>query len=316
MHPVAKNGRVTDQSHDETPIDSLGSDLRIVVNFIREAIRSENAVLRPDGDTRADSFALAGLAHCCVLLEELDHLRASDNDLVAVLVGRALLETWLTAAWIYLGRENSLDILQGSYRKNLRTMDEGLEASIERAKRRQAEAQTRHDQAVEANKKIEARNKARGTAVPLRPVPQVFEVNDLDLDTTGHQRVVGGVPESSITFETMSQRIGPWAEQKGLGGGDWEILYHFLYRLFSTWGAHPTYWLFNEYFGTDTWLTHVRERPEPDRRSHAVTQGTVELTAMLSAEVFQSLGFDVSPLRDLVERYRQLALKRKASGAR
>lgn len=296
--------------------DRLGDELRLVADFIRAGVRSDAAALRPDGDTRADSYALAGLAHCCVLLEELDHLRASDNDLVAVLVGRAVLETWLTAAWIYLGRENALDILQGSYRKNLRTMDEGLEASIERAKGRQAKTQTRHDQAIEANKKIEARNTAKGTAVPLRPVPQVFEVNDLDLDTTGHQRSVGGVPESSITFETMSQRIGPWAEQKGVGGGDWEILYHFLYRLFSTWGAHPTYWLFNEYFGTDTWLTHVQDRPEPDGRSHTVTQAMVELTAMLTAEVFESLGFDVSPLRDLVERYRKLALRRKALGAK
>jgi len=296
--------------------DRLGDELRIVIDFIRTGIGSDAAVLRPDGDSRADSYVMAGLAHCCVLLEELDRVRKSDNDLVAVLLGRALLETWLTATWIYFGREDALDLLQGAYRKSLRTMDESLKGSVERAKRRQAKAQILHDKGIETNRRIEARNQRTGSEIPLRPVPQVFEVNDLDLDMAGHHKAVGGVPESSITLETMAERIGPWAEQKGVGGGDWEILYHFLYRLFSTWGAHPTYWLFNTYFGTDTWLTHVQERPEPDGRSETVTQAMVELTAMLSAEVFQSLGFDVGPLRDLVEEYRKQALKKKASVAK
>ena len=295
--------------------DPLEDELRLVVDFVRAALQSDAAVLRPDGDTRADSYVMAGLAHCCVLLEELDRVRTSDGDLVAVLLGRALLETWLTATWIYFGREDALDLLQGAYRKSLRTMDESLKASVDRAKRRQKKARERQERAIETNKRITARNEKTGSEIPLRRVPPVFEVNDLDLAMAEHHGAVGGVPESDVTFETMAQRIGPWAEQKGVGGGDWEILYHFLYRLFSTWGAHPTYWLFNEYFGRDTWLTHVQERPEPDGRSQTVTQAMVELTAMLSAEVFHSLSFDVTPLRDLVEEYRRLALMKRASGA-
>lgn len=51
------------------PTDPVDSDLRLVVTFVRDAVASNAAVMRPDGDRRADSYAMAGLAHCCVLLE-------------------------------------------------------------------------------------------------------------------------------------------------------------------------------------------------------------------------------------------------------
>src|SRR6202051_1489154 len=140
------------------PTDPVNSDLRLVATFVRDAWASNAAVMRPDGDRRSDSYAMAGLAHCCVLLEELDHLRQNDKDLVAGLVGRALLGTWSTATWIFFGRDDALDILQGSYRKNMRTMEGNLKASIDRAKSRQADAQARHDAAIATNERISVRN--------------------------------------------------------------------------------------------------------------------------------------------------------------
>ena len=77
--------------------NDLSEDLESVVGFVRQAITSSKTILTPYDDSRPDSYAMAGLAHCCVLLEELENLRAEGNDLVAVLVGRACLETWLTA---------------------------------------------------------------------------------------------------------------------------------------------------------------------------------------------------------------------------
>lgn len=43
-------------------------------------------------------------------------------------------------------------------------------------------------------------------------------------------------------------------------------------------------------------MTHIRARPEPDGRALTVTRAMIELTAMLSAEVFESCGIDVSRL--------------------
>lgn len=191
---------------------------------------------------------MAGLAHCCLLLEELDHLCEAENDLVAVLVGRALLETRLTATWIFFGRDGALDILQGSYRKNMRTIGGTLKSSIDRARSRQADAQARHDAAIATNQKISIRNAAKGTKVEMRPVPTVPYVMEVDVDLTSLDNAVSGVPEEEITFKTMTVRIVPWAQAKGVGGGHWDTVYHFLYRTLSTWGAHPTYWLFNTYF--------------------------------------------------------------------
>ncbi len=298
------------------PIDPVDSDLHLVVTFVRDAVASNAAVMRPDGDRRTDSYAMAGLAHCCVLLEELDHLRQTENDLVAVLVGRALLETWLTATWIFFGRDDALDILQGSYRKNMRTMEGNLKASIDRAKSRQADAQARRDAAIATNEKIASRNAAKGTNVELRPVPIVPDVMEVDVDLTSLDNEVSGVPEEEITFETMAVRIGPWAEAKGVGGGNWDTVYHFLYRTLSTWGAHPTYWLLNTYFELGPWMTHVKARPEPDGRAVTVTRAMVELTAMLSAEVFESCGIDVSSLRAFVQRARAETAYRKAIGTK
>jgi hypothetical protein len=180
---------------------------------------------------------------------------------------------------------------------------------------RQADAQARHDAAIETNKKIAARNAARGTAVELRPVPRVFDVMEVDVDMTSLDQAAAGVPEKAVTFETMAQRIGPLAEEKGIGGGNWETAYHFLYRALSNWGAHPTYWLLNKYFGTGTWMIHVKDRPDPDGRADTVTRAMLELTAMLSAEVFEVCDLDVSPLREFVRRTRAEAAYRKALGA-
>jgi hypothetical protein len=298
------------------PTNPVDGDLRLIVTFVRDAVASNAAVMRPDGDRRADSYAMAGLAHCCVLLEELDHLRQTDNDLVAVLVGRALLETWLTATWIFFGRDDALDILQGSYRRNMRTMEGNLKASIDRAKSRQADAQARHDAALATNGKISARNAAKGTNVELRPVPTVPDVMEVEVDLTSLDNAVSGVPEEEITLETMAVPIGPWAEAKGVGGGNWDTVYHFLYRTLSTWGAHPTYWLFNTYFDVGPWMTHVKARSEPDGRALTVTRAMVELTAMLSTEVFEPCGIDVSPLRAFIQRARAETAYRKAIGTK
>jgi hypothetical protein len=206
---------------------------------------------------------MASLAHCCVLLEELERQRDLNNDLVAVLVGRACLEAWLTATYVWFGRDDALDILQGSYRKNMRTMTETLENAITIAKKRQKVAQSRHDAAVNNNKGIAAQNAKNGTNIPRLPVPPVFQVMEVEIDLSRLDFAAGGVPEADISFETMAQQIGPKAEAKSAGGGNWETIYHFLYRALSTWGAHPTYWLLNAYFELGGWMIQVKERPDP-----------------------------------------------------
>jgi hypothetical protein len=294
--------------------DALGSDLRLVVDFVRTAIKDDRAVFAEDSRRRPDSYAMAGLAHCCVYLEELERQRERDGDLVAVLVGRACLETWLTATWMWLGRDAVLDRLQGSYRKHLRTMTENLDRSIADAKERQRRAQARRDRVIRNNARITAKNARDGTDLPLLPVPPVFDVMEVEVDVSQLDLAVAGVPEADVTFEMMAQQIGPMSEAKGVGGGNWDTVYHFLYRALSTWGAHPTYWLLNSYFEQGGWMIHVRDRPPPDLRAHTVTRAMVELTAMLSAEIFDECGIDVVSLRSLIFRMRAETAYKKALG--
>lgn len=282
--------------------DDLSKDLASVVGFVREAIRSSKAILTPYDDCRPDSYAMAGLAHCCVLLEELQNLRAEGNDLVAVLVGRACLETWLTATYSWLGREAALDGIAGTYVKHLRTMDSNLKDSIDNAKRRLKEATERRDRIIETNKQIAKHHPTRVLIeVPPSPVP----VMEVEVDSGPLIAMAGNQPEADVSLVEMAQKIGPWAEERGVGGGNWETVYHFLYRALSTWGAHPTYWLLNAYLSQDTWLVHVKDRHDPDGRSNTVTRAMIELTAMLAAELFEELGMEVSTLREIVRRYRE-----------
>lgn len=285
----------------ERVTNDLSKDLESVVGFVRQAITSSKTILTPYDDCRPDSYAMAGLAHCCVLLEELENLRVEGNDLVAVLIGRACLETWLTATYSWLGREAALDGIAGTYVKNLRTMDSNLKESIVNAKARFKEATERRDHIIETNKQIAKHNPSKELIeVPPLPVP----VMEVDVDSRPLIAMAGNPPEADVSLIEMAQKIGPLAEEKGAGGGNWETVYHFLYRALSTWGAHPTYWLLNAYLGQDTWLVHVKDRPDSDGRSHTVTRAMIELTAMLAAEIFEEFGLEVSALREIVRRYR------------
>ena len=93
---------------------------------------------------------------------------------------------------------------------------------------------------------------------------------EIDVESRPLIAAAGNPEEADVSFIEMAQKIGPLAEDKGAGGGNWETVYHFLYRALSTWGAHPTYWLLNAYLNQDTWLIHVRDTPGPDGRSHTV----------------------------------------------
>lgn len=277
----------------------------MVVEVTRAGLTSPATALVPYADLFGESFAMAGLAHCCVLLEELDRARQADNDLVAGLLGRAHLESWLTAAWLFLGGEASHDTLLAAYRKEIRKSDEALQRSKDRAEKVVKDARKRQAKVERTNARIRAHNERTGDDRPLHddvPIPPVVHI-PADL-LAGHRATAGSGPETDISFETMAEHLGPMAVSTGIGGGNWEIVYSLGYRALSSFAAHPSYWLLHQYFEPASWFNRVRTQVPGDGRAFGVTRIAVGLTAMLAAEVLAPRGIDVSPLRELDQQYR------------
>jgi hypothetical protein len=285
--------------------DRLSEELTLVVEHTRAGLTSPDTALVPYGDLFAESFAMAGLAHCCVLLEELDRARLAENDLVAGLVGRAHLETWLTAAWLFLGGEDSHDTLKGSYRKEIRKNDEALQRSKERAEKAVKDARKRQAKVERVNAEIRARNQRTGDDRPLHDDVAIPPVVHIPADLlAGHRATAGPGAEADISFESMADQLGPMAVSGGIGGGNWEIVYNLGYRSLSSFAAHPSYWLLHQYFEPTSWFNRIRTHVPSDGRARGVTRVAVGLTAMLAAEVLAPRGIDVSPFRELDSKYR------------
>jgi hypothetical protein len=159
--------------------DQLSQELAMVVELTRAGLTCPETALVPYDDLSGESFAMAGLAHCCVLLEELDRARLADNDLIAGLLGRAHLETWLTAAWLFLGGEASHDKLLGAYRQAIRKSDEALQRAKDRADAAVKDARRRQAKVERTNERIRAHNERKGDSRPLLddiPIPPVAQI--------------------------------------------------------------------------------------------------------------------------------------------
>lgn len=285
-------------AHDE-PIEEVGLDvyaqiLRVVVAEIRRAIADDRNVLQQEPDT----YALAGLSHCCVLLERLERIRVDESLFHGYLVARACLETWLTAAYIFFAREQGLAEIRATFGNSVRSQVQQIRESVENARRRHRAATLSRQKVLEANEGIAERNRRDGTTVPLIEVPQVPALpRD---NTAGTDLLLESVKEMtgpSVNYDEMAKRIGPLAEAAGVGGGNWSSLYDVPYRSMSNFGAHPTFFVLDSYVEHAGSVSRVGAETLRDWRVHRSTMDVVYLVALLGVVVLSSLDFDVSNLR-------------------
>lgn len=281
-------------------LDVIQLNLRTVVVEVRRSF-SDGKCIFFSSDTRdPDIFALAGLSHCCMLLEELDRQRREENLLLGFLVARACIETWLTASYVFLKREQGVADVKGNFASATRTQVDKLRNTEERNKRKYEKAVAAKKAAEKHNIGIAAKNEREGTDIPLRPVPPVPpRRHDVSLGSAFLLEKVADIGDANITFETMAQRLGPLAKAAGVGGGDWTELYDLAYRAASAYGAHPTWFVFESYIDPDFQMKHVRPDAWRSETLGYATMDVVQLVAILGAQVLSKLGLDVQLLRDV-----------------
>lgn len=310
--PIGSGNETQDgEASPEEPTDQddwLTVELQGVIKQIRAAFSDPKAVFIPYPDRFPDALALAGLAHCCILLEELDDLRLRGNDFTAYLVARGCVETWLTSAWLFLKGEEGKAQLDGAYARALRIQNEKVLESMERAKRKRREAVRRRRKVAAANEGIRLANERNGSDKPLLPTPELPpETGDLVTGLEARLRHVKDVAEATVSYETMADQLGPLAERAGIGGGNWSDLYNVVYRSLSAWGAHPSIWVLDAYLDRDRpHMLHVRSTVPPEGRAAIATFDTVQLVVLLAAEIFARLGVDDSHVRAVDRLWRAL----------
>lgn len=310
---------------DDEPLEGVGLDLyaqmlRVVVTEIRRAIADDRSVLPRDSGNEPVTYALAGLSHCCVLLEKLERVRADESLFHGYLVARACVETWLAAAYIFFARERGLAEIRATFGNSVRSQVQQIRESVENNRRRHREAVQSQRKVLEVNKGIAERNRRDGTNLPLIEVPQVPA---LPADNTAGTDLllesVKMMTGPSISYDEMAKRIGPLAETAGAGGGNWSSLYDVPYRSMSNFGAHPTFFVLDSYIDHSDSVSRVRTETLRDWRVHRSTMDVVYLVALLGVVVLSNLGFDVSNLRGVTawwnsERTKLLPVDPEADG--
>jgi hypothetical protein len=288
---------------DDEPLEEAGLDvyaqmLRVVVTEIQNAITDDRSVLPREPGNEPDTYTLAGLSHCCVLLERLERIRADESLFHGYLVARACVETWLAAAYIFFAREQGLAEIRATFGNSVRSQVQQIRESVENDKRRHREAALSKKKVLEANEGIAARNRRDGTDLPLKEVPEV-PAPPAD-NTAGTDLLLESVKEMtgpSVSYDEMAKRIGPLAKAAGVGGGNWSSLYDVPYRSMSNFGAHPTFFVLDSYVEHSSSVARVGTETLRDWRVHRSTMDVVYLVALLGVVVLSSLGFDASNLR-------------------
>jgi len=268
--------------------DDLTLAVALVVASYRACLKDNATALARRAQLEPDSLAMAALAHACVLLEELDRTHLMGNNVVAGLLYRAHTEAVLTAAWLFLGREASVDRLLGDLRRSVRFQHEMMARSDERGAAARHAAVRKNEQIAEQNRH---RRKARerGADVPDLPEVRLPVIRHIGADLSGWWDGWGyrDVPEAEATLDHMDDTLGPLADEAGLGWSNWDSFYNLIYRWASKFSAHPTYWVLDSYTDRETLFRGVRPfHPEDENsasRTEVMVAGALCLTAQFAA---------------------------------
>ena len=287
-----------DEPLDDAGLDLYAQILRIIVGEIRGALADQRTTFPRDPANEPDVYSLAGLAHCCLLLEQLDDIRLDENLFRTYLVGRACLEAWLAAAFVFFKREKGLEEIQATFGNSVRTQVNQIREAYENAKRQYEKARTSRESVLQINAGIAMRNQRDGTNDPLEEIPETpIAPRDNSVGTDILVDSVKTLTGDSVTYDEMAKQIGTLAKAAGAGGGDWSALYNVPYRSMSNFGAHPTYFVLDSYVDKSASAYRIQAEPYRNWRVHSSTMDVAHLVAMLGAVVFEKLGLDVSNLK-------------------
>jgi hypothetical protein len=297
----------TSQPDGETIDDStvLSVHTRMVAETFREHLDVTALSLVDDARHEPDLLAIAGLSHCCMLLEEIDQARLRGNSLVVGLLCRAHFEAMITAGWLFLGREAAVDKLLGDLKRAVRLQHEALARSdadglsLLRSIRK-------HNRKLEKQNAHRRRARERGIEIDLlTPVREpVIRLVATDLSDAWRAWGYRDVNESDVGFEEIAAALRPLAAKAGLPHGNWDAAYNVVYRSLSSFAAHPSYWLLDTYVSRGKLFASVMSsHPEEQHRMTMAAEGAVGLTAQFSAAILEPRGVDVAIFRVVSQWY-------------
>ncbi len=272
---------------------------------LRERLQEDALSLVDDVLREPDTLAIAGLSHCCMLLEEIDQARRNGNGLLVGLLCRAHFEAMITAGWLFLGREAAVDKLLGDLRRAVRLQHEAFARS-------DADGRALLRSIRKHNRKLEKQNahrrlaRERGVQIDLlMPVAEpVIRLVDADLSDVWRAWGYRDVNESDVGFEEIAAAIGPLAAKAGLPHGNWDAAYNVLYRSLSSFAAHPSYWLLDTYVSRGKLFASVMSaHPGEEHRMTVAAEGAVGLTAQFTTAILEPRGVDVGIFRTISQWY-------------
>lgn len=285
----------------------LSVHIRLLVESFRTCLDDHSLSLLDDVDHEPDLLAIAGLAHCCMLLEEIDQARLKGNGLLVGLLCRAHFEAMITAGWLFLGRRAAVDKLLGDLRRGVRLQGEALARSDAEGSAL-LRAIRKHNRKLDRQNAHRRRARERGVEVELlTPVVEPV-IRLVSADLSGIWRGWGyrDVPESDVTFETIAAALRPLAAKAGLPHGNWDAAYNVVYRSLSSFAAHPSYWLLDTYVSRGSLFASVLSaHPREDHRMTIAAEQAVGLTAQFAAAILEPRGVEVAVFRGISHHYEQ-----------
>jgi hypothetical protein len=292
---------VVDKSRWSEDVEALGAECRRLLADDRCRLIGRESTLHLH-------YAMAGLAHCLMLTERMDHERQEGDELVLRLMARAHLETWFTAVWLVLGGQGNAARFVGSNRKAMETQQAAFDRHNERIARREAAVEAFNATVERDNAGIEARNARTGEKIPPRAALEAPNERSLDIDLTDMIDAVDAYEATDVPLAEMAKEIGPLAGELGLGEGNWEAIYDGVYRSLSAYGAHPTMHVFGSYLDAAGFFVHVLNRTSLPSMDVGCMGGAIFLTALLAQHIFEARGCDVTMLKEITLRYRDSPL--------
>ena len=243
-------GLVTDEADKTGPpnTEELDDLIASVIAESRDAFKSDRWTLLPNDGTIVAAHAAAGLAHCCVLAEELVVAHARGQEMVGRLLARALFETWIVSYYIQLGGTDALTAIAGDYVYSRTSASVSLARHDEELAQRRKEARRRNRRIDKANRNIATWNDQHPHEPPKPLHQRLLEPVGVAAGVTADEwrSRLPNVTPSRLPLIEIVKRLAPITRARGYEE-TYEAAYHLAYRSLSSLGAHPSLFVLDSY---------------------------------------------------------------------
>ena len=305
-------GKITDEgdglvelSDDVKPMrpEEFVDGLRRVIDEINTGLAAPRWSLDWDKPTmRVELMAAAALRHCEVLTTEM--LLACDRQAqyTVRLLGRSMLEAWLSGMYLHYGGADALLAIIGNFEATVRATQKAADEFDKQLAERVKDATRRNVKIDKANAGIECWNEGhRDTPRPL--IPRTVVPTDVPLSLELRSAIAEFEiedPKKLGVYETVD-RIRKVTEAMGREES-YESMYQYGYRSLSYSGAHPTSNVLASYIEGWTYKTVGTASALRDS-NEAVQATTLLLLAHMVESLFERRGVDHAYSNLVVRRF-------------